>query len=88
MPAFFDEDKLQLDYPCSWEYKIIGADEDAVRDAVAEILGETDYDLTLSNTSRRGKYTSLLLELTVVDEAHRLGLFESLRAHEAIIMVL
>ncbi len=88
MPAFFDENKLELDYPCPWEYKIIGTDEEAVRSAVAEILGKTDYDLTLSNTSRRGKYTSLLLELTVADEDHRIGLFESLRSHDAVIMVL
>ena len=86
---FFDWDrKPQLQYPCAWEYKVIGADQFAIRQAVADIMGDLDYDVTLSHFSRTGKYCSLLVALTVADEEQRTSLFAALKHHEDILMVL
>ena len=80
--------KPELEYPCAWEYKVIEADQFAIRQAVAEIMGDLDYDVTLSHFSRTGKYCSLLVALTVADEQQRTSLFTALKAHEDILMVL
>jgi uncharacterized protein len=87
--VFFDWDnKPELEYPCAWEYKVIGADQFAIRQAVAEIMGELEYEVSLSHFSRNGKYCSLLVALTVADEQQRTSLFAALKAHDAILMVL
>ena len=84
MESPFGDRRLELSYPCSWCYKIIGRDEVLMRSAVAEIVGDAQHTLRFSNTSRTGKYKSLELELTVRDEEHRLGTFEALKNHSAV----
>ncbi|MFH2008538.1 MAG: DUF493 domain-containing protein [bacterium] len=80
--------KVELDYPCPWSYKIIGADESQLRALIAGLVGDRAHTASLSNRSRSGKYTSLTLSLTVTDEADRLALFESLSRHPAVKFVL
>ena len=63
--------KPEIVYPCRWEYKTIGADEDEMRAAIAEIVVYLDHSLSSSNTSRTGRYCSLLLAVTVRSESHR-----------------
>ena len=49
----FDSDnKPEIQYPCLWEYKVIGEDEFAMRQAIAELLSELDYEVTFSRSSR------------------------------------
>ena len=78
----------EIDYPARWGYRLIGPDTDALRAAVAEVVGERDHELRPSNTSAGGKYHSFALELVVDDEAQRLGFFEAFRAHPAVVYVL
>lgn len=77
-----------IDYPCEWVYKLIGTDRDDLKSAVAEILPEGDYTLTLSNKSSKGKYLCLNLEITVYDHSTREGLYQALNAHADIRLVL
>ena len=90
MDPHFDnlEGKPEIVYPCRWQYKAIGLDEDRMRVAIVEIVAELEYTLSLSNTSRTGKYCSMLLAVTVVSEAHRNAIFVALRDHRDITMVL
>ena len=53
------EEKSEIEYPCLWNFKIIGREEKYMRRAIAEIVGDGDYTLTFSNQSRHGKYRSL-----------------------------
>lgn len=80
--------KPDLDYPCPWAYRVIGADEQQLRGLIAGLVGARAHEVTLSNRSSGGKYTSLRLELTVTDEADRLRLFNALSGHPAVRMVL
>ena len=80
--------KLQLEYPCSWVYKIIGADADEMRRAVAEIICDRAYKITHSRSSETAKYHSLNVELSVESESHRTTLYEALKAHRAVKIVL
>ena len=80
--------KPEIDYPCVWQYKIIGQERQAIQTALSQKLGDAPYSLSASRTSKTGKYISLNLELTVQDEEERLHLYKVLKTNPAIKMVL
>ncbi len=83
-----DECKPLIAYPCRWVYKIIGRDLPLLQSATAEILSGRDYSASPSRSSKGGAYHCLSVELTVESESIRVGLYEMLRRHPAVIMVL
>ena len=80
--------KVKLDYPCQWLYKVIGADQEQVRQAIAEIISDTPCEINLSNSSSSGKYLCLNVELTVQNEKERNTIYENLKAHQHVKIVL
>lgn len=80
--------KLELIYPCTWCYKVVALERAGIEIAALEIIGERHYTLDVSNTSRSGKYISMNLELLVHNEDDRTFIYESLKAHPHIKMVL
>lgn len=80
--------KLTLVYPCAWVFKVIGSDQTALRDAAAEVFGDTPCAITLSNSSSTGRYVCLDLEVTVADEATRNAFHHMLKKHASIKLVL
>lgn len=84
----FSNEKLQLTYPCQWTYKVIGAGEEILRLAISDILSDRDYSVTLSNQSRTGKYCCLNLRMTVDSDEDRTQLYDALRRHTLIRLIL
>lgn len=84
----FDDRKPEIEYPCTWSYKVIGLDEALLRTAIGEVIGGLPHTLKDGNVSEGGKYLSLGLELVVVDEAQRLHIFERLAEHPSIRFVI
>jgi putative lipoic acid-binding regulatory protein len=84
----FDGRKARIDYPCVWQYKLIGLSREAVQAAVAANLGDAPYSLSSSHQSGGGKYISMNLEVSVDSEKQRLDLYHALTAHPAVRMVL
>ena len=80
-------DRPIIDYPCPWDYQIIGEDEQRLRGAVAVVIDDK-YVLTLSHRSKHMRYTSMQLTIEVRDDAHRDRIFEGLRQHDDILYVL
>jgi len=88
--------KPEIEYPCPWDFKIIGTNEDALRAAVTRCLEQTlnqaigarEFELGMSRTSNGGKYVSLRLNLMVMDETERNGIFSSLAKHPEIRIVI
>ena len=80
--------QLQLEYPCLWIYKIIGTDPDKMKCAVYEIIRDRQCRITPSHQSETAQYFSMNVELTVESESHRTNIYESLKAHQAIKLVL
>ncbi len=78
----------EIEYPCRWRYRLIGTAEDALRAAVADFVGEREFDLSHSHTSRKGTYVSLVLTLVVRTEEERLELYQQLSEHPSTRMVL
>lgn len=82
------EGRPEIDYPCPWQFKIIGRNEHQMRTAIAEIVGENAHTITLSKRSARGTYCSLDLEMVVQSEPHRIHTYAALVHHESINIVL
>ena len=80
--------KTKIDYPCQWSYRLIGNDEQLLRDAAASAVGNKKFVLSVSNRSSGGKYHSLNLEILVNDETERLNIFKRLKNDAAIKFVL
>ncbi len=94
-------DKLELTYPCSWAYKLISGEKEALEKAIHDVILEREqkvngearetalgYKLTHSKNSKGGKYISMNLELLVHNEDDRNFIYEALKAHQNIKMVL
>ena len=82
------DQKLELDYPCNWKYKIITEHEEHTKEAVLDAINERFHTLTHSNNSKSGKYVSMNLELLVQNEDDRNFIYEALKAHQKVKMVL
>ena len=82
------KDKLELTFPCSWTYKLIGYEKEAIQKAIHEVIIERDHSLTHSNASKTGKYISMNLDLVIQNDDERTFIFEALKAHQNIKMVL
>lgn len=82
------KEKLELSYPCSWSYKLIGYEKEAIQKAIHEVILEREHSLTHSNASKTGKYVSMNLDLVILNEDERNFIYEALKAHQNIKMVL
>ena len=80
--------KVELAYPCSWVYKIIGREQDELRAAIAEVVQARECLVSLSNSSSGGKYLCLDVELVVVSAEDRETQYHAFKGHAAVVMVL
>lgn len=78
----------QIDYPCEWQYKLIGESARRVRLAVQEMLAQRNYRITKSHTSSRGTYESINVFVIVKSEQERNLLFRTFKAHPDIRIVM
>jgi putative lipoic acid-binding regulatory protein len=82
------EGKPDISYPTKWGYKVIGTDEVVLRKAVDSVLTDFEYSLKFSNKSSKGKFISFNISLMVQDENQRNAIFNNLKNHSAIKMVI
>ena len=80
--------KLELEYPCTWSYKLIGHEKEAIQKAIHDVILEREHTLKHSNNSKTGKYVSMNLDLLVQNEEERSFIFEALKQHHNIRMIL
>ena len=88
MDANFAAGRPIVEYPCQWEYKAIGWDEDSMRAAIVEVMADRNHEVSFSRASSSGRYCSLLLVVMVESEDHRNAIFTALQEHRHIRMVL
>jgi putative lipoic acid-binding regulatory protein len=81
-------EKVSIEYPCRWTYKVIGANLEEMRAAIAELMPDGDCIVTLSRSSAGGRYHCLNVDRKVGSEADRVWLYEALRKHPAVRIVL
>ena len=79
--------KVSIDYPCRWVYKVIGADETKMRAAIAAAI-PGGCEITVSRSSAGGKYVSLTVTVHVEDEISRTCVYEALLKDPSVKVVL
>ena len=82
------DEKLQLEYPCNWSYKLIASEVEALKQAITDVIDEREHKLAHSKNSKGGKYISMNLDMLVHNEDDRNFIYEALKAHQNIKMVL
>ena len=80
--------KLELEYPCNWCYKVIASEKEALQKAVQEVIDKREHKLSDSNSSKTGKYVSMNLDMLVHNEDDRQFIYDALKKHQDIKMVL
>ena len=74
----------EISYPCLWSYKVIGEDRELLREALLVCCAPDSVEISVSRTSRGGRYHSLEGSLEVRDEDMRLAIFARLKNHPAV----
>ncbi|WP_281951626.1 HP0495 family protein [Nitrosophilus kaiyonis] len=81
------EQKVQIEYPTVWRYKVIGENARKTREAIQSVTNRP-CTITFSKQSKRGKYQSFNADILVHSEEEREIIFKKLKAHVDIKMVL
>ncbi len=81
-------DKPEISYPCTWMYKVIGEDVEALKEVIITACAPAAVEISHSHSSSGGKYHSLNATLEVDSERMRLDIYEILKAHPAVKVVL
>ncbi len=77
-----------VEYPCNWQYKLIGENETKVKEVINELLSHKSIILSKSKVSKQKKYTSFNLDVNVENEEERDRIFQLLKIQNEIVMVL
>jgi len=80
--------KLELDYPCDWEYKVVIRKENEIKDIIKDVIDQREHNITPSKQSSQGKFTSHTLKMEVNDEKDRQDIYKQLGEHKDIKMVI
>ena len=80
--------KPNIDYPCQWQYRLIGEDRAAILAVIHATVDVNRCVITEGNISSGGRYLSLNLEIIVGNEAERLRLYQVFADHPDIRVVL
>lgn len=80
--------KPNIEYPCTWSYKIIGSDRKLIPQNVRIILENYEYTFRPSKKSTTGKYVSFHCSVKVESEEERNRIFVMLQNIPTVKMVL
>lgn len=83
-----NQHKLELDYPCSWKYKVVLLESINIKYISKDVFKDRDHSVKESNVSKKGKFKSYTFELTVHSDDDRKGFHKLLSDHKDIKMVL
>lgn len=88
MSSCLSNKKPEINYPCLWQYKLIGTAKHEILNAISIVVGDQDHTITESKKSSTGKYLSLNLELEVHSEDMRNLIFSELQGHPSLKMII
>ena len=75
-------------YPCRWHYKVIGPDREKLAAALQEYAGSRAGAVSPSRSSSGGKYHSFNLAVSVASEEERNAIYQAIKNHPHVTMVL
>ena len=77
-----------IDYPCLWQYKILGRDKNEILAAIDKVFDGKASMVGAPRESSGKKYTSLSCSVKVDSENARLAYFDALSRQPGVVMVL
>ena len=80
--------KLELTYPCNWDYKIIINSHCNINHIIKNVIGDRDYKISKANNSKNRTYQSYRMTLLVHNEDDRVELYSSLKREDCVKIVL
>lgn len=80
--------KPNIEYPCNWDYKVIGTDVDEMIKVIEQATIGMQFKISSSNVSSKGNYFSLDLQVYVTSEVIRDIIFAKLKDNEFVKMVI
>jgi len=83
-----NQHKLELNYPCDWKYKLVVLHDLDIQTIIKEVLNDRKHGISPSKQSSKGKFKSYTLELLVHNDDDRKELYDILKDHEHIKMVI
>ncbi len=83
-----NDKKLELVYPCNWDYKVIVHKECDICDITNSVFGKREHKISKSNKSRNDKYHSYKVTTLVHNEDDRKEIFEQLKKDKNVKIVL
>lgn len=83
-----NQHKLELDYPCSWKYKVVILESTNIKYISKDVLGQREHNVKESKVSTKGKFKSYSIELIVHNEDDRKEIYKILGEHQDVKMVL
>ena len=83
-----NSERPKIEYPCEWEYKVIGASVDNIIKVIEEAAKGLNYTITPSNVSKNEKYFSLNFKVEVPNEVVRDLVYQKLEESAEIKIVL
>lgn len=78
----------EIEYPCNWDYKIIGTDVSEMIKIIEEAVGDLSYEISPSNISKKGNYFSLNLTVSVPSEIVRDIIFQKISSSSFVKIVI
>ena len=81
-------EKPVINYPCTWNYRIVGADGEIIKKGIAEKLQGIEHTVSDGNISSKGNYVSINVDALVHTEEERLGITPLLRGIPTVKIVL
>jgi putative lipoic acid-binding regulatory protein len=83
-----NQEKPEINYPTEWGFKIIGKDEEALFNAIKEVMGEKEHSCQFGNSSKNGKFCSYNAKCEVENQEERDRIFKAFQDHKDINMVI
>ncbi len=82
----FNGKKPEIIYPIFWEYKVIFDSLSDEKSIIKECVGDREYKLQSSHTSKNAKFKSFNLSVLVNNNTERLELFTLLKKHSKFVL--
>ncbi|CAA6807685.1 MAG: Unknown protein [uncultured Campylobacterales bacterium] len=74
----FNDTKVQIEYPCKWEYRLIVRQGTDINSQIFELKLGIKYTITESN--KNAKFISYKLQTTLSSEAQRIDIYDKLKS--------
>lgn len=82
------DEELEVTYPTSWGYRVIGEDVTKLRAAIRKALRKMDYQIREGHESASGKYVSLHVQVVIWSDEQRNERFWALANHDDVKFVI